>query len=133
MLKVDVMVRPNPDGWWAEVTSLPGCFSYGETLDKLKTNIREAIDLHLEGLIDSDENTPDELLRGEYELNLRINIQDLFEHFPITVKGVSERAGINRTLLNQYVKGDKTMSEKQALRIRDAINRIGNELIQLHL
>jgi len=133
MLKVDVMVRPNQDGWWAEVTSLPGCFSHGDTLEELKTNIREAIDLHLEGLIDSDENTPDELLRGEYDLNLRINIQDLFEHFPITVKGVSERAGINRTLLNQYVKGDKTMSEKQAVRIMEAINKIGNELVQLHL
>ena len=131
MFKVDVMVRPNQDGWWAEIMSLPGCFSHGESIDELKVNIREAIDLHLEGLLDDDEKIADELIRGEYELDLRINIQDLFEHFPLTVKGVSDRAGMNRTLLNQYATGKKTMSEKQALRITDVIHRIGTERIQL--
>ena len=131
MYKVDVMVRPNHDGWWAEVISLPGCFSGGESLEDLKKNIREAIDLHLEGLLEDEEKVADELIRGEYELDLHINIQDLFEHFPLTVKGVSERAGMNRTLLNQYATGKKTMSEKQALRITSVIHRIGTELTQL--
>jgi predicted RNase H-like HicB family nuclease len=131
MFKVDILVRPNHDGWWAEITSLPGCFSGGETLGELKQNIREAIDLHIEAMLEDDEKVADELVRGEYELELHINIQDLFEHFPLTIKGVSERAGMNRALLNQYVKGEKTMSEKQALRITDAIHRIGTELTQL--
>lgn len=131
MFKVDVMVRPNKDGWWAEMTSLPGCFSGGESLEVLKLNIREAIDLHLESMLEDDEKIADELVRGEYELELHINIQDLFEHFPLTVKGVSERVGMNRALLNQYVRGEKTMSEKQALRISTAIHCIGTELAQL--
>ena len=131
MFNVDVMVRPNKDGWWAEITSLPGCFSHGENLDELKVNILESIDLHLEAMLEDEVKVADELVRGEYELDLHINIKDLFEHFPLTVKGVSERAGMNRALLNQYVRGDKTMSEKQALRITDAIHRIGKELTQL--
>lgn len=131
MFKVDVMVRPNKDGWWAEITSLPGCFSGGESLEILKLNIREAIDLHLEGMLEEDEKVADELASGLYELELHINIQDLFEYFPLTVKGVSERAGINRSLLNQYVSGEKTMSEKQALRITSALHNIGTELAQL--
>lgn len=131
MFKVDVMVRPNKDGWWAQITSLPGCFSGGESIELLKLNIREAIDLHMEGMLEDDEKVADELVRGEYELELHINIQDLFEYFPLTIKGVSERAGINRTLLNHYVRGEKTMSEKQALRITTAIHLIGKELSQL--
>lgn len=131
MFKVDVMVRPNKDGWWAHITSLPGCFSGGESIELLKLNIREAIDLHVEGMLEDDEKVADELVRGEYELELHINIQDLFEYFPLTIKGVSERAGINRTLLNHYVRGEKTMSEKQALRITTAIHLIGKELSQL--
>jgi len=131
MFKVDVMVRPNKDGWWAAIPTLPGCFSGGESLDVLKINIREAIDLHVEGMLEDDEKIVDELVRGEYALELHINIQDLFEYFPLTVKGVSERAGINRTLLNHYVRGEKTMSEKQALRITTAIQLIGKELSQL--
>lgn len=131
MFKVDVMVRPNKDGWWAQITSLPGCFSGGESIELLKLNIREAIDLHVEGMLEDDEKVADKLVRGEYELELHINIQDLFEYFPLTIKGVSERAGINRTLLNHYVRGEKTMSEKQALRITTAIHLIGKELSQL--
>jgi hypothetical protein len=38
---------------------------------------------------------------------------------------------MTRTLLNQYAKGEKTMSEKQALRITAAIQQIGSELAEL--
>ena len=133
MEKIDVTVRPNQDGWWAEITSLPGCYSHGESIDELKKNIREAIDLHIEGLLEADTPINDDLIRGEYDLDLKINIQDLFEYYPITVKGISERAGMNRSLLNQYVKGEKTMSEKQALKIIGAVHQLGSELIQLQL
>jgi predicted RNase H-like HicB family nuclease len=30
-------------GYWAEVPALPGCVSQGETMDDLRTNVREAI------------------------------------------------------------------------------------------
>lgn len=35
-------------GFWAEVPSLPGCVSQAETLEDLKANIQEAIELWLE-------------------------------------------------------------------------------------
>ena len=31
-------------GYWAEVPALPGCVSQGETMDEVRTNIREAIE-----------------------------------------------------------------------------------------
>ncbi|HEY3168764.1 MAG TPA: type II toxin-antitoxin system HicB family antitoxin [Candidatus Binatia bacterium] len=31
-------------GYWAEVPALPGCVSQGETIDDLRTNVREAIE-----------------------------------------------------------------------------------------
>ena len=31
-------------GYWAEVPSLPGCFTQGDTLEELKANIQEAIE-----------------------------------------------------------------------------------------
>ncbi len=34
-------------GFWAEVPALPGCLTQGETLDELKANLREAIELWL--------------------------------------------------------------------------------------
>jgi predicted RNase H-like HicB family nuclease len=31
-------------GYWAEVPSLPGCVTQGETMDELHANLREAIE-----------------------------------------------------------------------------------------
>ena len=36
--------------WAAYVPDLPGCISTGETMDDVRRNIREAIELHVEGL-----------------------------------------------------------------------------------
>jgi predicted RNase H-like HicB family nuclease len=34
-------------GFWAEVPSLPGCRTQGDTMDELKSNLREALELDL--------------------------------------------------------------------------------------
>jgi len=31
-------------GYWAEVPALPGCVSEGETMEELRSNVREAIE-----------------------------------------------------------------------------------------
>jgi antitoxin HicB len=38
-------------GFVVEVPSLPGCYSQGETVEEARANIKEAIELHVEGLI----------------------------------------------------------------------------------
>ena len=47
-------------GYWAEVPSLPGCVSEGETLEEVVANIKEAMDLYIEGLIDDGQPVPDD-------------------------------------------------------------------------
>jgi len=43
------MVHPEAEGgYWAEVAGLPGCFTQGETLDELYSNLKEAIACHLD-------------------------------------------------------------------------------------
>jgi len=34
-------------GFWAEVPSIPGCRTQGDTMDELKSNLREALELYL--------------------------------------------------------------------------------------
>ena len=51
------------------VPDLPGCFSAGDTLDEALANSREAIMLHVEGLLDDGQPIPRpstiEQLRGQ--------------------------------------------------------------------
>jgi len=42
-----IIHKAEEGGYWAEVPSLPGCVTQGETLDELKANLREAVDLWL--------------------------------------------------------------------------------------
>jgi predicted RNase H-like HicB family nuclease len=47
-MTLKVIIHPAEEGgFWAEVPALPGCLTQGETLDELKANLREAIELWL--------------------------------------------------------------------------------------
>lgn len=49
MTKYAVVIHEEPEGgYWAEVPALPGCYSQGETVDELMSNIREAVEGVLE-------------------------------------------------------------------------------------
>jgi predicted RNase H-like HicB family nuclease len=41
------------------VPDLPGCVTTGKTIEEIKTNIREAIELHLEGLMEDGSSVPE--------------------------------------------------------------------------
>lgn len=44
-MKIKAIVHPGEDsGYWAEVPSLPGCVTQGETMEELEANLREAIE-----------------------------------------------------------------------------------------
>lgn len=56
-----VILYPGEDGYVvAEVSSLPGCISQGQTRDEALANIQEAIALHLEVLRERGEPLPDD-------------------------------------------------------------------------
>jgi predicted RNase H-like HicB family nuclease len=49
-------------GYHIYCPSLPGCHSQGETIDEALANIREAIDLFVEDMLDNGETVPDDTL-----------------------------------------------------------------------
>jgi predicted RNase H-like HicB family nuclease len=53
-----VVIEPDEDSYHAYVPSLPGCHSFGATLDEAHANILEAISLYIEGLVEDGEPVP---------------------------------------------------------------------------
>ena len=45
-------------GYWVEAPALPGCYSQGEALNDALDNVKEAIALYLEALMDEDRRIP---------------------------------------------------------------------------
>lgn len=50
--------REPEGGYTALVPALPGCVSYGETIEEATRNVRQAIELHLENLKAHHEDVP---------------------------------------------------------------------------
>jgi len=47
-MKIKVLVnKDKKSGYWAEIPSLPGCFTQAETLEELVPNIYEAVEGYL--------------------------------------------------------------------------------------
>jgi predicted RNase H-like HicB family nuclease len=48
MRVVAILHEAEEGGYWAEVPALPGCYSQGESLEELKANLKESVELMLE-------------------------------------------------------------------------------------
>jgi predicted RNase H-like HicB family nuclease len=56
-----VIIRPGEDGYYvAEVPSLPGCISQGESREAALANIKEAIELYVAALREDNLAVPEE-------------------------------------------------------------------------
>lgn len=70
-MKYRVLIEQDEDGVFvAEVPSLPGCFSQGDTREKATENIKEAIALYLESLKAHNEAGPPPITEELVEVGL---------------------------------------------------------------
>ena len=94
-----------------------------ETFEELKSNMIEAI------------NFAYEELEIEYALNdiqFEFNLESFFAFYKvINAKALSERIGMNQSLLAQYIKGIKKPSPAQTKRILNGVQQIGRELTEV--
>ena len=61
-----VLLYTDEDGYWiAEVPSLPGCNTFGETRNEALVKIREAIEVYIEALEQDHLPVPDDYQNAE--------------------------------------------------------------------
>ncbi|MHA1679434.1 MAG: type II toxin-antitoxin system HicB family antitoxin [Promethearchaeota archaeon] len=66
-LSYRIMLRKEPEGGYTvTVPSLPGCVTFGETLEEAIEMAREAIEAYIETLVAHGEAVPDEINTFEY-------------------------------------------------------------------
>ena len=66
-----ILLRKEPEGGYTVVVpSLPGCVTYGETIEKAIEMAREAIELYIESLKEHGEEIPTEEGTLEYTLSV---------------------------------------------------------------
>lgn len=57
-----IVVHPEPEegGYSVTVPALPGCYAQGETIEEAIARAKEAIRIHIQGLIEDGEPVPEE-------------------------------------------------------------------------
>jgi predicted RNase H-like HicB family nuclease len=58
-MKYTVIVEQGEQSWGAYVPDLPGCIAAGESREEALELIREAIEFHVEGLVQQGESVPE--------------------------------------------------------------------------
>ncbi len=53
-----VVIEADEHGFHAFVPALPGCHSFGDTVEEAQANIHEALELHVEAMIEDGEPVP---------------------------------------------------------------------------
>jgi transcriptional regulator with XRE-family HTH domain len=95
-----------------------------DTFDVLVTNLLEAINLTFE---------EQGFVYQLSELKFTYDLESFFEFYKvINAKALSERIGMNQSLLAQYIKGIKKPSDTQIRRILTGVQQIGRELTEIN-
>jgi predicted RNase H-like HicB family nuclease len=120
MKNIEILVERTKTGYSGYAHNLP-VYSVGRSLEELKTNILEALNLYFR-----HNRKP---LVTENALKITLDLPQFFEFYKvINAKALSERIGMNQSLLAQYITGNKKPSQRQTLRILKGVQQVGKEL-----
>ena len=125
MKKIIIQVEKTKTGFSAYAEDY-NAFTTGRNSAELTANMVESLNLYLE------DKKPNKTISVQ-DLSFQIKISSVFDVFPINIKALAERIGMNYTLLSQYASGKKNPSTKQTKKIITGIHEIGRELTAVNL
>lgn len=131
MKTITAIIERTDTGYSAFVPEFDFCGTVGFTIEEIRNNLPEAIELFFE---DSPEKLK-EIGFGTDEpvkFDFKIDVTDFFKlHNQVKQSLIAEKAGINPSLLRQYARGIKHPGIKQVRKIEKAIHQLGRELLQV--
>lgn len=95
----------------------------GSDIEDLNKNILEAVNLNFENA---------DIIYNLSEISLKPDLASFFKFYKvINAKALSQRIGMNQSLLAQYISGVKKPSQTQTQRILKGVQQVGKELASI--
>ena len=122
-MKIEMIVEKTKTGYSAYATK-HSIFTAGKDFEELRNNMLDALTLHFHR--QQKKFTAD-------NLKITLDLPQFFEYYKvINAKALSERIGMNQSLLAQYIKGIKKPSESQTKKILRGVHQIVKELSSIN-
>src|ERR1017187_3356968 len=117
MEKIKVNIEKTNTGFSAGADKYP-VYTAGDSLEEIKSNMVEALNLYFDY-----KHKPG--ITTEY-IKLTLDIHSFFSFYKvINAKALSERIGMNQSLLAQYISGSRKPSPAQTKRILEGVRQVG--------
>jgi len=118
----------------AYIETLDGIVATGNTIGEIESNLLEAVDTFVNACRESGCDIPD-ILKDDFRVEFRMDVESVLNFYSgiFTKAGLERITGINQKQLWHYANGSSKPRRTQVLKIENALHRLGNELISLHL
>jgi hypothetical protein len=121
-MRIEILIEKTKTGF-SSYAQKYAVYTTAKKIVKLKSNVVEALNLHFE-----DQG----IVISEPDLKFTLELAEFFDFYKvINAKALSERIGINQSLLAQYIRGFKKPSTKQSKRILKEVQNVGKELANI--
>lgn len=133
-VQLTVIIEKADNNYSAYIDGIDGIITTGNTIDEIKKNMVEAIELYVETCKELELECPEEL-EGDYQLNFKMDVKSLLEFYSgiFTKAGLERITGINQKQLWHYASGNRNPRPEQKIKIETALHKLGEDLLSINL
>lgn len=134
MVTLKAIIETAENNYSAFIEGVDGIVATGSTIEEIKTNLIDALDVFVETSREMGLEVP-EKLKGDYEIRFSMDVKSLLTYYEgiFTKSGLERLTGINQKQLWHYAKGKSIPRRAQVEKIEKALHRLGAELLSVSL
>ncbi len=134
MKTLNVIIERSENNYSAYLQEVDGVIAVGKSVAEIKQSLIEAIDVLIDSCNELGCEIPEEL-QGDYTLSFKMDVRSVLDFYSnIFTKAALERiTGINQKQLWHYASGERNPRPEQAVKLENALHKLGEELLSIQL
>lgn len=134
MRTLNVIIERSENNYSAYLQEVDGVIAVGKSVAEIKQSLIEAIDVLIDSCNELGCEIPMEL-QGDYTLSFKMDVRSVLDFYSnIFTKAALERiTGINQKQLWHYASGERVPRAEQAVKLENALHKLGEELLSIQL
>lgn len=130
-MEIRLILEKSATGYSAYSEDLKGVTTAGDTIEEVKENFKEALDLQVDCLKDEGKTMQANELK-EAKIVYYLDLNTFFEYYALFNKSeLAKYLGINPSHLRRLSGTNIELSEKKALQIQNGLHKLADDLKQI--